>query len=204
MLGRFGRRLGSALVRMWRAGGAPFPKATWEAQYASGHWDDLASIDNLGPYVMVAGYVHRLHPRGSVLDVGCGAGILLQLLTRFGSARFVGVDISAEAIARAASLGIGNASFVVAAFDEWEPPERYDVIVFGESLFYARSPAEVLLRYSQALSPGGSLVVSMFRARYVPRIWRSLDKHFVTVHSMRIENDKGMRWDVKVLRRLPS
>ena len=147
-------------------------------------------------------YIQHINDSPSILDVGCGTGLLLRLLTRFGFKRYHGIDLSAEAISTASSLRIENAILEVADFEQWRPPpNQFDVIIFNESLYYTRRPASVLLEYSNALDEKGVMIVSMFRARHIPYIWRRLDRHFAVMNSTRLKNDKGEVWDIRVLRR---
>src|SRR5262245_51695956 len=85
----YGRRFPGAAalerrVRLWEhetgRGDAPVSKERWDEEYASGRWDVMRRSDELARYSVLAGYLRRLHPRGRVLDVGCGEGILLEHL----------------------------------------------------------------------------------------------------------------------------
>jgi 2-polyprenyl-3-methyl-5-hydroxy-6-metoxy-1,4-benzoquinol methylase len=60
-----------------------------------------------------------------ILDVGCGAGVLTQHLSRYGSA--LGIDFSGPAIELARRLA-PEASFRVASLEELPEGERFDVI----------------------------------------------------------------------------
>ncbi|PYT05794.1 MAG: hypothetical protein DMF49_13060 [Acidobacteria bacterium] len=200
--GAWPRRFYRALMIRLRASGTPFSKDVWEAQYRRGHWDSLGSIDHTGHNMIIADYVQHINDSPSILDVGCGTGLLLRLLTRFGFKRYHGIDLSAEAISTASSLRIENAILEVADFEQWRPPpNQFDVIIFNESLYYTRRPASVLLEYSNALDEKGVMIVSMFRARHIPYIWWRLDRHFAVMNSTRLKNDKGEVWDIRVLRR---
>ncbi len=70
-----------------------------------------------------------------MLEVGCGDGLqLLALAQAYPGSRFVGVDLSANAIARGESmrsaLGLDNLQLVAADLAEWDPGEApYDYIV---------------------------------------------------------------------------
>src|SRR2546425_4514291 len=121
-LSRAVRRLYRALMLQLHASGTLFSRDIWEAQYKNGHWDRLGSIDDIAHYMVIAAYVHRINDSPSILEVGCGTGILLKLLARFGFKRYHGIDISAEAIGAAASPRIENASLEVADFEQWRPP----------------------------------------------------------------------------------
>lgn len=80
--------------------------------------------------------LHAASPRACrLLEVGCGDGLqLLALAQAYPDSRFVGVDLSAKAIARGesmrAALGLDNLQLVAADLTEWDPDEApYDYIV---------------------------------------------------------------------------
>lgn len=70
-----------------------------------------------------------------MLEVGCGDGLqLLSLAQAYPAGRFIGVDLSAKAIARGesmrAALGLDNLRLVAADLTEWDPgPAPFDYIV---------------------------------------------------------------------------
>jgi methyltransferase-like protein len=70
-----------------------------------------------------------------LLEVGCGDGLqLLALAQAYPDSRFVGVDLSAKAIARGeamrVALGLDNLELVAADLTEWDPGQApYDYIV---------------------------------------------------------------------------
>ncbi|MGH7265494.1 MAG: class I SAM-dependent methyltransferase [Candidatus Rokuibacteriota bacterium] len=184
--------------------GRPVPVARLERKYRRGGFRFLDSSSELGHYAIVAGYVRWLFESPAILDVGCGHGRLAALLHGGGIARYRGIDVSREAIRRARRRARGRMTFEVADFDAWEPPERYDVVVFCESLNYAAHPAYTLRRYARALAPDGALVVSLYRHRgpgaVWRRTWRNAGRYFETVDATTVSNAHGQTWDVRVLR----
>jgi 2-polyprenyl-3-methyl-5-hydroxy-6-metoxy-1,4-benzoquinol methylase len=105
---------------------------TWARQYSGGHWDYLETLLELGRYSAIAGYVIKLKSQGAVLDVGCGEGILQRTL-RPHYARYLGIDIAADAIRRAAQREDAATTFRVACALEFEPGEQFDAIIFNTS-----------------------------------------------------------------------
>src|SRR5581483_3607115 len=61
---------------------------------------------------VVAGYAHALKPNARLLDVGCGEGTLNAALRRFGYRRYLGIDISPVAIAKAQRLADADTAFM--------------------------------------------------------------------------------------------
>lgn len=90
---------------------------------------------NIGAIARLLG-VDAATPRACrLLEVGCGDGLqLLALAQAYPDSRFVGVDLSAKAIARGetmrVALGLDNLQLVAADLTEWDPGEApYDYIV---------------------------------------------------------------------------
>jgi SAM-dependent methyltransferase len=101
-------------------------------------------------------------PAGRALEAGCCEGAFTAaLLERAMVREIVGVDISAQALARARvrCSDFRNAQFVQTnlAFDA--PPGPFDLIVCAETLYYlgARSADACVLLRAQ-LAPGGRIV----------------------------------------------
>jgi SAM-dependent methyltransferase len=185
------------------------PKSSWEEQYRSGRWDVMRGSDELARYSVVAGYLHRLHPGGRVLDVGCGEGILLDHLAPLGVGAYTGIDLSEVAIGRAlrriegriegrAAAGHGPpAVFVAADAERWQPPGVFDAVVFNECLYYLERPVDAVLRYRSCLAPGGTLVISSFRSRRAEAIRRRLAAVLRPDHEVTIREGKR-RWLIAV------
>jgi len=183
--------------------GRPVPAARLDRKYRRGGFRFLDSLSELGHYLIVAGYIRALFESPAILDVGCGHGRLPEFLEGC-VARYRGIDLSPEAVARARRRAPPHMAFEVADLDTWQPPERYDVIVFCESLAYAAHPVYTLRRYARSLAPDGALVVSLYRHRAPDaiwrRTWRNAARYFETVDAMAVSNRQGQTWDVKVLR----
>jgi SAM-dependent methyltransferase len=141
-------------------GDVPKDKDSWDAQYASGGWGFLDGLGEVAHYAVIVGYGHYLKPGGSVLDVGCGSGVLHERWLPVGYRRYVGVDISEVAVRELQAQQHPDARFVAADAEEFEAGETFDVVVFNESITYFEDPARGFERYLRALSPGGIVIVS--------------------------------------------
>jgi hypothetical protein len=108
------------------------------------------------------------------------------------------------AIERAAGLGVPNASFEVASFDEWEPRDRFDVVVLNEVVLEAVDPARLALRALGWLSARGVLLISVFRdpASHHRRFWEAIaaDGSFEVLDSTVVTNRQRLTWDVAAFR----
>lgn len=170
----------------------------WEAEYRDERWAFLNRLEEMGRYAVLAGYVRRLKPGGAVLDVGCGEGLLREDLGA-ACARYVGVDVSPEAVRRAQPRADARTRFVAATAETFEPEGRFDVVVFNECLYCFDDPLEVLRRYAGFLAPGGLVMASMYAEARPRRIWRALRPGWKTVDEVCLLHPSGKAWTVKVL-----
>jgi 2-polyprenyl-3-methyl-5-hydroxy-6-metoxy-1,4-benzoquinol methylase len=172
----------------------------WEREYTTGHWDYLRTLEQAARYQVIAGYVQHFAPGGSVLDVGCGDGHLQEILARAGYERYLGLDLSSEAIRRAASRGDERTDFRQVEVDELETDERFDVVVFNEVLYYLAAPMEVLDRYERFLTPEGIFVASIHGARpWNRRLWKMIARRYPTLDQVEVSHGSGKFWTIKVL-----
>jgi 2-polyprenyl-6-hydroxyphenyl methylase/3-demethylubiquinone-9 3-methyltransferase len=96
----------------------------------------------------------------SALDVGCGAGLLAEPLTRLG-AKLTGLDASAELIAvareHAAAVGL-DIDYRAGELEVLEG--QFDLITCMEVIEHVADPAAFVKALAKRLAPGGLLVMS--------------------------------------------
>jgi 2-polyprenyl-3-methyl-5-hydroxy-6-metoxy-1,4-benzoquinol methylase len=196
------RRLKSLVERGRRSDSLLQSAQTWEAQYAAGRWDFLAQLSELARFSVLAGYICHLKPGATVLDTGCGQGVLLRRLPISCYSRYVGIDVSASAIAVAQEQGNERSTFLAADCEEYSPAEHFDVIVFNEVLCCLRDPLRTVERYARSLNPGGLLLVSLCTAaRGSSTVLRRLKRAYATVDEVRIEHSgRKVSWVCTALR----
>ena len=187
----------------------PAPSAqTWDAQYASDHWAYVGQLPEVARFGVLVGYLRHFVPGGSILDLGCGEGFLAQKLHSSDYARYVGVDFAPAAIEKATGLRLPNAAFTTADIDTYTPPsnERFDAIVFTESLCYLPDPLRTVGRYAPHLNDRGIVLVSMnVNFRGGSDIVRRLTEQYATLDEVRLAHaDRNRSWVCAVLSPTPK
>jgi 2-polyprenyl-3-methyl-5-hydroxy-6-metoxy-1,4-benzoquinol methylase len=97
----------------------------------------------------------------TVLDVGCGTGMLVRGIAAKGAARVIGLDYADSAIQEAKSIPYSdNVEFVTADIMSWTPPVRLDVIVTLGTMEHLDEPAMFLKRMTEFLADDGTIVIA--------------------------------------------
>lgn len=124
---------------------------------------------------------------GSVLDLGCGSGILSIAAAKLGFFPVTAIDNDPAAVRtareNAAANGVGDRiAFTVADLASWSPPFRAGVVL-------ANLLAEVLQRHAatlaSAVAPGGRLAVSGILADQYPGVRAEFAKHRFSEEAVR-------------------
>jgi 2-polyprenyl-3-methyl-5-hydroxy-6-metoxy-1,4-benzoquinol methylase len=189
-----------------RAGyGRPLPREVLDGEYRGGAWAHFDSPAELPRQVLVAGLAGSLHPRPRVLDVGCGSGLMAELLQPHRPASYLGIDLAEEGLNRARARALPGAEFRAANFEEWRPESgAYDVVILSECVGYAHDPGALVRRLLPGLAAGGHVIVSYYRSGHWPALWRRLEAAGAVVSATTLSNSKGQTWDIKVLQPRPS
>jgi SAM-dependent methyltransferase len=175
-----------------RYGPSPIKRALWDEEFAIGKWNFIDNTTNDCVYP----YLERYVAKGSILDLGCGPGNTANELANTAYCTYVGVDISEEALIKARKrseeCGRGKKnSFAQGDFLSYQPPHRFDVILFRESMYHVPvgKVKLVLDRYAEYLKENGLFIVRMFAAgredgksKARPKAMMSIiEKHFEIV-----------------------
>ncbi|MHB8505759.1 MAG: methyltransferase domain-containing protein [Acidimicrobiales bacterium] len=129
-------------------------------------WDPVSYLAFAGererPFGELVGRVGVARP-SLVVDLGCGPGTAtVSLLTRWPTARVIGVDSSAAMLARAEEVADPpRLSFVLADIRDWEPPEPPDVVIANAVLQWVPGHEELIARLAARLAPGGALALQV-------------------------------------------
>ena len=105
-----------------------------------------------------------------ILDIGCGAGLLCEPLSRLG-AQVIGVDPSPSNIAAAklhADRGHLSIDYRCTTVEQMDVRERFDIVLAMEVVEHVTDVGVFLKRCAAMLKPGGMMVVSTLN-----RNWKS-------------------------------
>lgn len=117
-------------------------------------------------------------PGQSVLDVGCGGGLLVRALHDAGYEPVVGLDMSPAAVASAAEQGIGGVRLGDGcAIDA--PDASFDYVVASDVLEHILDEGRALHEWWRVVKPGGLVLV------YVPAFSFLWSAHDVVNHHFR-------------------
>jgi predicted TPR repeat methyltransferase len=159
-------------------------------EWAESYDADLASWSYQAPVVVAETVLSRLPEAGSVLDVGCGTGLVGRTLRTKGYAgQLLGLDLSH------ASLEIANSAGVYDALETADLQKPLDVadnsveaLVCVGVMTYLPDVEAVWREFARVVRPGGLVVVTMREDLWEPRqcpavidrletdgVWRALD-----------------------------
>jgi len=96
-----------------------------------------------------------------LLDVGCGTGPMIELLTEeYPDRHYVGMDLTPKMIEVANAKGLKNAEFIVG--DSEDMPfenESFDVLICANSFHHYPDPQKFFNEVKRVLRPNGVLVL---------------------------------------------
>ena len=102
--------------------------------------------------------IRRFKPSGSLLDIGCGSGELIQVAREMGY-QAAGMDYS-RSLARYAREKYG-AEVYVGDIETVLLPDRFDIAVMSHVLEHTTDPQATLTSVRELLDPGGLLYVAV-------------------------------------------
>jgi len=141
-------------------------KIRWNQQYKKGRWEYLKNNVEAPRYAKILESIKQdATAQPSVLDLGCGEGVLRLRLENETIGYFLGVDFSKVSIKTATKYNFKNSDFQVADLHYYKPPQEFDVIVFNEAFYYINDNvrAKVLNRILGKLKHGGILINSIYK-----------------------------------------
>jgi len=141
-------------------------KLRWDKQYKSGRWDSLQSEKEAFRYQQIVEYIRDYGPKNpSILDIGCGDGVLNLRMENVDFSYFLGLDFSKVSIEKAKARNFPKAEFIAEDAIRFRPDRNFDVIVFNEAFYYIHDSEKqnVLDRMLNHLNENGIMVISIYR-----------------------------------------
>jgi len=123
-------------------------------------YDRLADRKRLD---FIANFLQHSLPTGaSILDVGCGNGVISRHLGKFGF-NVTGIDVSEKTIEKANALNtLENVRFIKKSAEElMATGEQYDGIICSEVLEHLDNPESLLKVLNNILSQNGKLIITV-------------------------------------------
>jgi 2-polyprenyl-6-hydroxyphenyl methylase/3-demethylubiquinone-9 3-methyltransferase len=140
-------------------------RVVWNKEYSRDKWKFADST--VGDWVYAS--LEKYAAKGSILDLGCGSGNTATELADEAYSSYTGVDISEEALAKAAARseakGRGSKNrFARADFLSFQPDKQFDVVLFRESMYHIpiRKILPILTKYAIHLKENGVFIVRMY------------------------------------------
>jgi predicted TPR repeat methyltransferase len=144
-----------------------------------------------GPQHLLDVVLDTVGPRRglSVLDLGCGTGLAGEALRPLAS-RLVGVDLSAEMLAKARDRNIYD-ELAVGELTQWLASTRqfFDLIIACDTFIYFGDLTQVVGPSTRRLNPGGKIAFSVEQAETPP--FRLTDSGRYEHHSQHIRHVAG-------------
>lgn len=177
-------------------------KNKWEKEFSSGRWNYLDSTPTERARSAVIGmYCRHFFSAGKILDVGCGLGTIVDFLNNSQKKKYLGLDISKEAIKKAKKKKV---QFLTADFTNFKSAAKFDIIIFNEVLYYMNEN-DAFNKAGNILAKGGKIIVSLYKMknkRYGQKIWKVSKQFFRSVEAIEIigvVKKQKVTWRVEVL-----
>lgn len=127
---------------------------------------------SLSPFALsyrktIAHYLNLIIPKeASLLEIGCGSGILLKMLHGI---KKMGIDLKEESIAQASMLNT-EAEFFIAAGEDFVPYSPPDYVVLSDTLNHVKDVQVVLEKIHSYALPSTRLVISCYNTLWRPML----------------------------------
>jgi 2-polyprenyl-3-methyl-5-hydroxy-6-metoxy-1,4-benzoquinol methylase len=171
-------------------------RSEWQDQYKRGYAGLMESERELGRHGVIAEIISRKQAGGTVLDAGCGTGILSRLLD-LRKFRYLGVDIAENALAFARAQDTrGDATFVSADLRSMDFQQKFDTVVLNETA-YLVEPGDLDQIISRNCRQGSLLVYSVFQFANTIDVIRCLRRHGASGRTILLKNmDDNIIWHI--------
>jgi len=97
----------------------------------------------------------------NLLDIGCGTGYLIDMLSKNHKAEYTGLDLSPEMIKEANKKKIKNATFIEGISDDLPFEDKsFDIVTCSQSFHHYPKTDKPLKEALRVLKPGGLYIIS--------------------------------------------
>lgn len=97
----------------------------------------------------------------NLLDIGCGTGYLINMLSKDYEAKYIGLDLSPEMIKQASSKNINNSQFVEGRSDQIPFEDNlFDIVTCSQSFHHYPDTDNAIQEARRVLKPGGLYILS--------------------------------------------
>ena len=173
-------------------GDTPTDKAVWEQKYRAGDWAFMHDLHQVPRYAAIASLAHRLRPGGTILDVGCGEGVLQDHLRPLGYSRY-SASMSPRPPSRKplqpAALTTSRPSLPPTPSTTLRRPVRCDRLQRVRPLLSRRTTSVSV--YERFLAPEGVFIISTFRTPRGDAIMRDVLKQYEVLEELAISHRNG-------------
>lgn len=173
-----------------------------DGEFARGRWDYLDQLQEMTRYAVIVGYCKYGRKVSSVLDLGCGAGVLRRHLDPLGAiCDYEGVDLSTVAIEKASREWTdASTRFVARDVATYVPSHKFDVIVFNEILYYFEQPNELLTYFASFLEENGRFVISLWNSEDSRVAWQRARRSVDVIDDVEVRHGSGVSWRIRLCR----
>lgn len=134
------------------------------SQLAHKWWDETSEfkpLHDINPLRL--GYIDQYGRIGgkTVLDVGCGGGILTESMAKLGAAHATGIDMAEKSLKiaklHALDQGVDNVAYRCIRVEDLaaEAPHSFDVVTCMEMMEHVPDPASIVRACARLAKPGG-------------------------------------------------
>jgi len=136
-------------------------------------WDlqgEFSALHKINPFRLDFIAQHLPIADQSIVDIGCGGGILSESLAKAG-ADVTGIDLAKEVLTVAKLHGLDtgvkvNYQLIAAEQYAEENPEKHDIVTCMEMLEHVPDPASIIQAAAKCVKPGGWVFFSTLNRNY--------------------------------------
>ena len=121
-------------------------------------WDKINESAQLGANKIAHIFSEYITDK-SILDVGCGTGVLIEFLQKLKAKDITGIDISKKMIEIAANKH-KNCEFICNNIIDWKTPKKFDTIIMYNCYPHLDDKLSLVEKIYNLLNPDGVFIVA--------------------------------------------